>query len=52
MTKKGKVAMGFSPESHKVPMPLCHIGAVVNKDVRNAKIQEEREEFGNKEVQI
>ena len=58
MGKKGKLAMHFSSHSHKAALsayvsfcnPSCHVDALLDKDVRNAKIQEEREKLENKEV--
>ena len=56
MAKKGKLAMHFSSESHKAAVsayvsfcnPSCHVDALLDKDVQNAKIREECEKLENK----
>ena len=56
--KKDQLAMHFSSESLKAAVgayvnfcnPSCHVDALLDKDVRNARIREEREKLENKEV--
>ena len=58
VNKKGKLALHFSSESHKAAVnayvrfcnPACHVDALLDKDVRKAKIDEERQKLENKEV--
>ena len=58
VNKKGKLALHFSSESHKAAVNVhvsfcnlaCHIDALLDKDVRKVKIQEQRQKLENKEV--
>ena len=58
VNKKGKLALHFCSESHKAAVnayvsfcnPACHVDALLDKDVRKAKIEEERQKLENKEV--
>ena len=58
VNKKNKLALHFCSESHKAAAnayvsfcsPACHVDALLDKDVRKAKIEEERQKLENKEV--